>query len=77
MSKVLDDFSAQYGDQVRVERVDVMQNSELAQKYEVRYVPTLVFEDGNGNILGKEVGYLSLEEIIIKLEEYGITLTSK
>ena len=37
----------------------------------------LVFEDGNGNILGKEVGYLSLEEIIIKLEEYGITLTSK
>jgi len=77
MSKVLDDFSAQYGDQVRVERVDVMQNSELAQKYEVRYVPTLVFEDGNGDILGKEVGYLSLEEIIIKLEEYGITLTSK
>ena len=57
MSKVLDDFSAQYGDQVRVERVDVMQNSELAQKYEVRYVPTLVFEDGNGHILGKEVGY--------------------
>lgn len=77
MSKVLDDFSAQYGDQVRVERVDVMQNSELAQKYEVRYVPTLVFEDGNGNILGKEVGYLSLEEIITKMEEYGITLTSK
>lgn len=47
------------------------------KKYEVRYVPTLVFEDGQGNILGKEVGFMPLEDILKKLEEYGIQIKKK
>ncbi|HCA40944.1 MAG TPA: thioredoxin [Aminobacterium sp.] len=77
MSKVLDDLTAQYGDSIRVEKIDVMQNSDLARKYEVKYVPTLVFLNSTGGELGKEVGYMSLEELLMKLDVLGIHLEKK
>ena len=77
MSKVLDDLTAQYGDSIRVEKIDVMQNSDLARKYEAKYVPTLVFLNSTGGELGKEVGYMSLEELLMKLDVLGIHLEKK
>ena len=72
MSIVLKQFSEKYGKQVLVEEVDIMRNPQLAQEFKVRYIPMLVFRDGQGKVLGTHVGYLPLDSFMKKLGEVGI-----
>ncbi len=74
MSIVLKEFSGKYGAQVRTEEVDIMQNPDLAREFKVRYIPMLVFKDGQGKVLGTHVGYLPLDAFMKKLKEVGITV---
>ena len=74
MSIVLKEFSGKYGAQVRTEEVDIMQNPDLAREFKVRYIPMLVFKDGQGKVLGTHVGYLPLDAFKKKLKEVGITV---
>jgi thioredoxin 1 len=47
-SPVLKEIAGELGDKVRVIKIDVDQNEELAGKYQIRSVPTLmIFKNGN------------------------------
>ena len=48
---------------------DVDKDKELATKYSIRYVPTLVFIDNNV-VVEKVSGYQSKSEILKILEKY-------
>jgi thioredoxin 1 len=57
---VLDELSKEYGDKVNFVKVNVDQNGELAQKYNVFSIPTLaIFK--NGEIVSQQAGAATKE----------------
>lgn len=59
MSPVLDEFKKQYGDKVRVLKIDVDKNPAIADQFKVRGVPTLLLFK-NGKMLWRESGAFPL-----------------
>lgn len=49
---------------VPVEEIDIDQNMDMARKYNVRGVPTLVLVDENGGVIRQQAGNLSKEQIL-------------
>ncbi|NLL37874.1 MAG: thioredoxin family protein [Fretibacterium sp.] len=74
MSKVLDQLNAQYEGKLATEKVDVYEQPEIAQKYNVRYVPHLLFLDAEGKVVEQKVGYLSLEDVLKTFKASGIEI---
>lgn len=66
LSPVLDEVAAQLGTRAKIAKVDVMANRELAMKFGVRAVPTLLFLKG-GEVKETKVGMMSKDAIVEKL----------
>ena len=57
VAKTLDELAADYGDKLKIVKVNVDENNELAESYEVMSIPTLkVFKNGEEveNIMGAQ-----------------------
>ena len=53
VSPVVEEFSKEYSDKVDFVKINVDQNNELAQKYNVFSIPTLaIFKDGESQKVG-------------------------
>lgn len=61
-----------YGDKVIVRMVNVVKETDLRKRYEVEWIPTLVFIDPKGKVVLKKVGPLGLEEIREQLSRMGV-----
>jgi len=65
---VLEELSKDYKDKVEIVKVNVDENQELAQKYQVMSIPTTILFK-NGEELGRQIGFAGkqgFEEIIKK-----------
>jgi thioredoxin 1 len=51
--------------------VDIDENYELASKYNVRSVPTTIFEE-NGTVISRHVGVLQKNDLLLKLDENSL-----
>ena len=51
-------------------RVDVDEETKLAQMFNIESIPTLVYFDGNGNITGTSVGLLTTDELQANINKY-------
>ncbi len=49
-------------------QVNAEKRSDLGQEYEIRSVPTLVFESPQGDEVNRKVGFLSAEELVKELD---------
>lgn len=58
------------GDRVKIVKIDVDRNQPLANKFQVRGVPTMMIFK-NGEQLWRQSGILSKEEIRKKLESFA------
>jgi len=58
LSKTLQNVTTE----LQIEEIDIDQNKELAQKYMIRGVPTLVMIDGE-NEIKRKVGVVSVDEL--------------
>jgi len=64
----LDEVVNKVGDKIVYERIDIDQNRNLAEQYQVRSVPTtIIFKDGE--IKWRQAGVFPSNEIIRLLEE--------
>jgi thioredoxin 1 len=70
LSPVLDEVAAEIGDAAKVTKVDVMNQRELALKFNVRAVPTLVFMK-DGEIKETKTGIMMKDAIIEKLKSFA------
>ncbi len=59
---ILEELKKKFGDKVEFKKIDIDQNGQLAEKYLIRAVPTLVVEK-DGEIFKKYVGVTSLKEL--------------
>ena len=66
LSPVLDEVAAEIGDDAKVTKVDVMAERELAMKFGIRAVPTLIFMK-DGVVKETKTGIMMKDAIIEKL----------
>ncbi len=60
MSPIVEELSEEYGDKVNFVKLNVVENNELAQKYNVFSIPTLaIFKDGE--VVSQKVGATTKE----------------
>jgi len=67
-SPILKEVATELGDRVRVIKIDVDQNAALANRYQIRSVPTLmVFKEGK--LVWKQSGVVSKNQLISVLNQ--------
>ncbi len=74
MKPILDDLMNNYHEQFKVTFIDVWENPQEADKYNVKIIPTQVFYDAEGNELFRHEGFYSKEDILGKWKELGIDI---
>ncbi len=62
LGPVIEQLSDEYDGKIAIGKVDIDENSDLAQKYEVMSVPTIIFFE-NGEIKRRENGFMSKEQL--------------
>ena len=72
---VLEQLAEEYAGKVNIMILDVYEHMELAQKFGIMSVPTQLFYDADGKLLGNHIGFLdkdSLREII--KDQFSVTV---
>lgn len=67
MSPVIDEIAEEMGDKIKVGKVDSDENPEIAEKYGIMSIPTIMIIK-NGNVQKVFVGVTSKSEIIDALK---------
>lgn len=68
MSPIIDEIAEEVGDKIKVGKINVDENQELAMEYEVMSIPTIIILQ-NGEVKNSLVGVREKEEIISCLEK--------
>ena len=67
IAPIVDEMSADYEGKAIIAKVDVDSNKELAAKYGVRNIPTILFLK-NGEVVDKSVGAVPKAKLVEKIE---------
>tara|TARA_R110000824_G_scaffold336_9_gene2222 strand:- start:19758 stop:20084 length:327 start_codon:yes stop_codon:yes gene_type:complete len=62
IAPVLEDLADEYAGKLKICKLDVDQNKAIAEKYNVKGIPTLIIFN-NGDAAGKKVGALSKAQL--------------
>ena len=62
LAPVLEDIASEYEGKIKVAKINVDEETELAIKYGVQAIPTMLLFK-NGQIVNKSVGYLDKAEV--------------
>jgi thioredoxin 1 len=74
MAPILEELKNEYAGSMQVEVIDVEENPDIAEKYEVRIIPTQIFFDAEGKELFRHMGYISKQDILAKWRQLGVNL---
>ena len=72
MMPILDELKEKYRGRAAIVYVDVYERSDLAMKYGVRVIPTQIFYDHKGELVGRHEGFLAREHIEQVLAKLGV-----
>jgi len=62
-SPILKDLATELGDKIKVIKIDVDQNNEIAGRYQIQSVPTIMIFK-NGNVIYKQPGVHSKTQLM-------------
>jgi len=65
---IIEELAEEYKDKVVIGKCDVDENNDVAAKYSVRNIPTIIFLK-NGEIIDKQVGYAGKDALIEKINK--------
>lgn len=71
-SPILKDIATEMGEQLKVIKIDVDKNPDLASKYRIQGVPTLMLFK-NGNITFRQSGMMSKPQILNEIRKLQIS----
>ncbi len=74
MAKVMREIDATYKGKIATAHIYLENNPDIAKKYNIRYVPTLIFRDADGKEIAQEIGYRSLSEVIDVFAKKGVKI---
>ncbi|HHY41842.1 MAG TPA: thioredoxin [Thermoanaerobacterales bacterium] len=66
MGPVIDEIAEEYGETIKVGKLNVDENPDTAEKYQIMSIPTLlVFE--NGKVVNKMVGFRQKSDLLAEI----------
>ena len=69
MIPVMEKMEEKYGDRIDFKRIDVNENEELANKYNVQSIPNIVILSPENEILDNVVGYRDTNQMDVILSD--------
>lgn len=66
MGPVIDQIAEEYGDNLKVGKLNVDENPDSAMKYQVMSIPTLILFE-NGQVVNKMVGFRPKGDLIAEI----------
>lgn len=72
MKPIFAELQNEMGDRVNFLILEISEYRHLANRYNVRLIPTQIFFDKDGNVFWRHEGFLSKDDIKKKLKEIGI-----
>jgi thiol-disulfide isomerase/thioredoxin len=72
MVPVMNDLAKSLHGKVDIQFVDIQKRGDLAQKFKIFAIPTLIIFDNNGKELFRHEGFYPKDEILTKLKELGM-----
>ncbi|MBI9018636.1 MAG: thioredoxin family protein [Phycisphaerae bacterium] len=72
MAPILEEIKKEYADKFEVVFIDVWENPEEKEPYNIKMIPTQIFFDASGKELFRHEGFFSKENILNKWKELGI-----
>ena len=71
MHPIIEEIAEKFADRIKVGKLDVDENGEIAGLYKVESIPVLlIFKDGE--IIDKKVGAMSKDDLEEKLNDLGL-----
>jgi thioredoxin 1 len=68
---ILDEMEEDWGDHVSFEKIDVDEQQDVANEYQVRSIPTIVVENDDG-VVERFVGVTQRDQLEEALEKAGV-----
>ena len=68
MDPIFDELAKELAGKYKLVKINIDEERDLAIKYNVSSIPTFIFIK-NGEIAGKEMGYMAKEDLKAKIEE--------
>lgn len=69
LAPIMEQAEKKYDGKINFNKVDVDLQPEMAQKYNVQSIPTLVFLDANGEIIEQSVGFIDSQVLDSKIQQ--------
>ena len=66
---IVEELEDDLGDRLSVEKIDVDENQDVANEYQVRSIPTIVIEGEDGSVVEKFIGVTQREELEAAIEQ--------
>jgi thioredoxin 1 len=71
LTPTVEALAGEYEGKIEIKSINVDENKELAQKFEIKAIPTLVFLDAKGNELSRIVGLVPRDTIVGRFKAHG------
>ncbi|MEO0071029.1 MAG: thioredoxin domain-containing protein [candidate division WOR-3 bacterium] len=68
---IIEELAAEYSGQIEIISIDTDKNPELARKFNIQAIPTLVFLDPSGKELSRRVGFFPKDSILARFKAHG------
>lgn len=68
VAPIFDELAKELGNKYKLVKINIDEERDLAINYNVSSIPTFIFIK-NGEVVGKEMGYMSKEDLKAKIEE--------
>jgi thioredoxin 1 len=77
LEPVLEEIRSTYNEQLQVDFIDVWEHTQVATDYGVEIIPTQIFFNADGTEIHRHQGFISVEDVVKKIEELGIVLNAE
>ncbi len=71
LKPTIEALEKEYAGKIEIKSIDSDQNQDLARKFNVQAIPTLVFLDAKGNELSRIVGLVPRDTIVGRFKAHG------
>jgi len=74
MKPVMEELKKDYGDNLKVDFIDVWKDEEAGRRYDVKSIPTQILYAADGRELTRHTGFWPKEAIVAAFAEHGTQL---
>lgn len=72
MALVLNDLNQTHKDKIKIVKIDVFEDQDATEKYNIRAIPTQIFLNDKNNEFFRHEGFFSKEDILKKFSEHQL-----